>query len=65
MPTLSLPGGSVTGCAGSGGPIGFSSTPSTRRKSRHGGLRLIEHLGELGNRLEEPVREEDEADQRA
>ena len=31
----------------------------------HGGLRLIEHLGELGDRLEEPIRQEDEADQRA
>ncbi len=31
----------------------------------HGVLGLVEHLGELGDRLEEPVREEDEADQRA
>ena len=29
------------------------------------GLGLVEHLGELGDRLEEPVGEEDEADQRA
>ena len=29
-----------------------------------GGLRLVEHLGELGDRLEEPVREEHEADHR-
>ncbi len=29
------------------------------------GLGLVEHLGELGDRLEEAVREEDEADQRA
>ena len=28
------------------------------------GLGLVEHLGELGDRLEEPVRQEDEADQR-
>ena len=30
-----------------------------------GGLGLVEDLGELGDRLEEPVRQEDEADQRA
>ena len=45
--------------------MGISSTPSTRRMPGHGGLGLVEHLGELGDRLEEPVREEDEADQRA
>ncbi len=65
MLTPSMPGGNVTGCVGSGGPIGLSKHAEHTTKTGDGGLRLVEHLGELGDRLEEPVRQEDEPDERA
>ena len=64
MLTLRMPGGSVTGWSGLGRADRVVEHAQHAAEPGDGGLRLIEHLGELGDGLEESVRQEDEPDQR-
>ena len=53
------------GNAGLRGANGNLEHPEHPTHACHGRLGLIEHLGEFGDRFEEPIREEDEANHRS
>ena len=61
----SEPAGNATGSSGAGGPDRHVEHGQHAAQPGDGRLRLVDDLGELGDRFEEAVREEHEADERA